>query len=221
MVRHSALLQSRHLRPDAARVAGISVALLVNLTLFGMLMRPMSFTAPSDAPDPHVPVPIIRPPLPITPPVVPVNHERKPQPTAHARTPIKAPPVTPQAPTNNATNPVAVPIQPVPMASVGTDTIPQPPAAPTALTVLVSPAPTYPRDALREGVEGTVVLELRISAEGRVLDAHVVRGSGDRRLDAAAREQVLRAWRFQPATRNGVPIEALGQVSVVFRLDAQ
>ena len=37
-------------------------------------------------------------------------------------------------------------------------------------------------------------------------------------LDEAARAQVLTRWRFQPATRNGLAVQAIGMVPIEFAL---
>ena len=105
------------------------------------------------------------------------------------------------------------------MASVGNDRIDPGPPVETSLQAIAMPAPEYPRAALRDGVEGTVLLELLVGTDGRVLRVRIVHGSGDRRLDEAARTQVLANWRFQPAIRDGQPVQALGTAPVVFRLD--
>ena len=96
-----------------------------------------------------------------------------------------------------------------------------PPTVEASLMPIASPAPTYPRDALRDGVTGTVELELLVGVDGSVLQVRITRGSGNHQLDSAAREQVLRNWRFQPALRNGVPVQALGRVPIVFTLDGR
>ncbi len=51
---------------------------------------------------------------------------------------------------------------------------------------LACPAPDYPRQAERQGWEGSVDLRLRIEAGGRVAEVVVVRASGFRVLDDAA-----------------------------------
>jgi periplasmic protein TonB len=81
-----------------------------------------------------------------------------------------------------------------------------------------APAPSYPRDALREGVEGTVMLQVLVDVDGRPLQVDVQRSSGDRRLDAAARRQVLQHWRFRPAMQDGRPVQAIGLVPIAFNL---
>jgi periplasmic protein TonB len=78
--------------------------------------------------------------------------------------------------------------------------------------------PPYPPLDVRLGHEGTVVLRLTISAEGRVTEAIVVRSSGSESLDNAARSWVMAHWRYQPAIRGGVAVPATGTVGVQFNL---
>jgi protein TonB len=82
-----------------------------------------------------------------------------------------------------------------------------------------APAPAYPRDALREGAQGTVLLKVLVDIDGRPLEVQVARSSGHRSLDRAAREQVLRRWTFRPAMLDGRAVQAIGLVPVDFRLD--
>ena len=58
-----------------------------------------------------------------------------------------------------------------------------------------------------EGAEGTVVLRVLISADGVARSVDVAASSGSPVLDQAAAAAVRR-WRFTPATRNAVPINA-------------
>ena len=69
---------------------------------------------------------------------------------------------------------------------------------------IVDVSPEYPRILKRLGVEGEVVLEGTITADGDVTDLVVVRSTDDR-FDKAARDAV-RQWKYAPATRNGDPI---------------
>lgn len=75
------------------------------------------------------------------------------------------------------------------------------------------PRSEYPEEARRAGFEGEVLLRLRVDAEGRVLDAKVVRDPG-RGLGAASIEAVRRHCRFRPALKDGVPVAT----DVPFRL---
>ncbi len=58
-----------------------------------------------------------------------------------------------------------------------------------------------------EGAEGTVALRVLISADGVARSVDVAASSGSPVLDQAAAAAVRR-WRFTPATRNDVPIDA-------------
>lgn len=80
------------------------------------------------------------------------------------------------------------------------------------------PPPVYPASLRRAGKDGTVVLLAHIDGSGWICSAIVSRGAGDARLDAAALENV-RQWKFVPATKAGVPVEALKSFQVTFRLD--
>jgi protein TonB len=223
MVRSTALTQHQPDRPDPARIAGISVAILVNLTLFGVLMRPISYTEPTESNRDNTHIDFLpQKPRPITPPVVPVTpHHQPPRPQtpsqAHLRA-IDPPPVI----NRDDSRPIDTVVPPLP-ASSGIDDNHDVASTPveTSLVPIASPAPPYPPGAINDGSTGTVLLELVIGTDGRVLAVHVVHSSGDRRLDAAARDQVLRNWRFEPAMRDGKPVEALGRVPIVFRLDGQ
>ena len=69
-------------------------------------------------------------------------------------------------------------------------------------------APAYPIPSRRMGEEGTVVLRVELDEAGRVAAARVQAGSGHARLDDAALAAV-RAWRCNPAQRNGQPVRAV------------
>lgn len=51
--------------------------------------------------------------------------------------------------------------------------------------------PVYPKDALRNEEQGTVSLLFLIGTNGKVLDAKIVKSSGSRSLDIAARDGYL------------------------------
>lgn len=60
------------------------------------------------------------------------------------------------------------------------------------------------RSELPGGVQGDVIVEITIDAQGVVVEEKLLQGLGhgiDERVIA-----VLHDWRFRPATRNGVPI---------------
>jgi TonB family protein len=76
-------------------------------------------------------------------------------------------------------------------------------------------SPIYPPDAMRDRVEGIVIIDAILSADGSVVGAQVLRSVPD--LDQAALGAVEQ-WKFTPATLNGVPVSAVMTVTVNFRL---
>ena len=76
--------------------------------------------------------------------------------------------------------------------------------------------PGYDPRAVREGVEGTVVLYAVIHQDGKVDSVRVVR-SLHPRLDENAVQALLR-WQFQPATRDGHPVKLEALVQIPFTL---
>ncbi len=95
-------------------------------------------------------------------------------------------------------------------------------AAPVAATggagaprLVSSPAPAYPRNALRSGASGDVQLRIQVGADGVPAGVEVVVSSRNRDLDRAA-VQAVRRWRFQPALQNGVPVAAIVQQTISF-----
>jgi len=76
--------------------------------------------------------------------------------------------------------------------------------------------PSYTEQARRAGVEGEVELEIVVRSDGSVGDVRVLQrlGSGldERAIDA------VRQWRFDPARRQGTPVDVVVEVSVEFKL---
>lgn len=83
---------------------------------------------------------------------------------------------------------------------------------------LQNPSPVYPSAARRKGIEGKVMLEVKVSAEGTARNVAIAMSSGSTFLDEAAREAVLR-WHFQPARLGKETIEAKVIVPVEFKLN--
>jgi protein TonB len=75
--------------------------------------------------------------------------------------------------------------------------------------------PVYPAIAIAAKVEGAVIIEAILTREGTVRDARVLRSVP--LLDQAALDAV-RQWRYTPTTLNGVPVEVIMTVTVVFTL---
>lgn len=83
---------------------------------------------------------------------------------------------------------------------------------------LANPPPSYPAAARRRHIEGTVMLDVLVGADGLPREVRVGKGSGSEELDAAALAAV-RGWRFVPARRGTVAVHAEVRVPVRFRLD--
>lgn len=75
--------------------------------------------------------------------------------------------------------------------------------------------PDYPEPAQKAGVQGTVLLNAVISAEGNVLQVKFL--SGPETLAATAMDAV-RWWRYEPYFVNGQPVTVETTVAVTFRL---
>lgn len=75
--------------------------------------------------------------------------------------------------------------------------------------------PVYPPLAQSARVQGIVIIEATISADGRVSNARILRSVP--LLDQAAIDAV-RQWEFTPTLLNGVPVPVVMTVTVNFTL---
>jgi len=84
--------------------------------------------------------------------------------------------------------------------------------------VLQQAKPHYTSEAMRAGVQGTVLLECVVSTDGTVSNARVLHsldstlGLDDEAIKAA------KQWRFAPGTRNGEPVPVLVSIELTFTL---
>ena len=78
------------------------------------------------------------------------------------------------------------------------------------------PAP-HPAALRERGIEGAVVLRVKVDIQGRPADVQLLAGSGWRLFDEAALQQV-RACRFIPATQGGQAIDSWVEFPVRFAL---
>ena len=81
---------------------------------------------------------------------------------------------------------------------------------------LHNPAPAYPSQSRRLKEEGTVLLLVRVSAEGAPLSVEIRTSSGFERLDEAGL-QAVRQWRFVPAKRGNESVAASVLVPIQFK----
>jgi TonB family protein len=75
--------------------------------------------------------------------------------------------------------------------------------------------PIYPQDAKDAGVQGVVIIEARIAADGSVEAAHVIKSIP--LLDQAALDAV-RQWKFVPTLMNGAPMAVIMTLTINFTL---
>ncbi len=133
--------------------------------------------------------------------------------------PSTRPPVAP-TPAASAPAPVAVaPVQAPPPAPVVT-----PPRAPAPAEVVQTRArplrqvpPAYPAGAARRRQQGWVELEFVVAEDGSVRDVTVLRAQPARVFDREA-IRAMEQSRFEPALRNGQPIESRERQRVEFKL---
>jgi protein TonB len=193
-----------------AIVAAVAVAGIVIYMNGGLFRQPTEETgtpvaavpeAPAD-PQPVEPAPVDPAPAAVEPPV--------------AETPVSEPPAsrTPAAALDRETRrseeaPAEAPPPAPPPAPVRVgDTI----AAPTKIRDV---RPVYPAIAQQARVQGVVILEATISAQGRIENARVLRSIP--LLDQAALDAV-RQWEYEPTYLNGVAVPVIVTITVNFTL---
>lgn len=75
--------------------------------------------------------------------------------------------------------------------------------------------PRYPEQALRSGLQGSVVLQALIGRDGRIQNLTLVQGSF---LLGQSAYQAVKQWRYRPYFRNGHAVQAQTFVTVDFSL---
>lgn len=99
--------------------------------------------------------------------------------------------------------------EPVDPGSPGRDVCGQP---------IVRIAPTYPRRAAEQGIEGYAVVEFTVTVQGTVKDVVVVEQEPGNYFGPPAKKAV-EGWRYAPCKVNGKIQEVRLQVQLVFKLD--
>jgi len=86
----------------------------------------------------------------------------------------------------------------------------------TAPKPVYTPDPEYSERARKKKVNGTVVVAMIVTPEGRVRDVKIAKS-----LDEGLNKQALaavRTWKFEPATKDGKPVAVHLNVDVSFRV---
>lgn len=206
---------------DGPRIAANAGAITINAVALLLLLAPVTLPPPMAEAERDPEITWVRPriePVPIPVPVV-TRPEPRPQPAAKPQ----------RVATDNRAEPVADSTAADETASTHSEVadadsgeavdIAPPTAESTRLQAVAAPPPRYPAEAIQRGLSGTVELEILVGVDGTPLEVRVVRSSGHRLLDQAARKVVLSQWRFQPAMRDGLPVQALGRVPIAFSLE--
>ncbi|OIN12161.1 energy transducer TonB [Oceanisphaera psychrotolerans] len=81
------------------------------------------------------------------------------------------------------------------------------------------PAPiSYPAQARRRGLEGTVLVEVWLDEQGKQTKRVLARSSGTRLLDKAALKAIAK-WRFSAYVENGRALAHRVHIPIRFKLD--
>jgi TonB family protein len=82
-----------------------------------------------------------------------------------------------------------------------------------------NPMPTYPARFKKTGIQGVVVLDVEVLANGTVGDVRVMKSllSGENGLDEAA-VVMVKTWMFKPAMLDNKPVAARVNIPVPFTL---
>lgn len=156
----------------------------------------------------RVPLPVPAAPAPAPPAVVPPPAAAPPHEAPPAT--VEAPPVSPSA--------SSAPAAPVPAAALTSSVdltyynARDLDVQPHALRVI---RPDYPADADRRRLSGTLRLQLKLEADGRVSDIAVVSATPPGVFEDSALK-AFRDARFAPAQKNGRPVRALVVIEVVY-----
>ncbi len=87
--------------------------------------------------------------------------------------------------------------------------------------VFISSMVGYPEEAFIKGIQGKVVLTLRISCEGKILDRYISQSLNEI-MDSAVLKAAWKfpeSWQWLPAKRMGKNVESYYNITVFFDLD--
>ncbi|WP_454829909.1 energy transducer TonB [Pseudoxanthomonas wuyuanensis] len=210
-------------RPDFVRILAIATAIAVHVLAMMLLLMPLASPQPektvtlSEIPPWVIPVEPVKPPDP--PELVQPQEPQPPQPVITQRVQQKEIPQPPVIVAQGIERAIDIPAAQS-EGPVGDDAVPDvsPMMMGAQLRYAKAPAPPYPRDAARAGAQGTVMLKILVDTDGTPLEVSIQESSGNKSLDRQARQHVLKHWRFEPAVRDGRPVQAYGLVPIAFTL---
>lgn len=209
-------------RPDWQRVTALGTSFLAHVAAALVVALPVALHTRAAAPVPIVASMHEAPPPAPPPPAEPV-------PPTRTRPVARTAPLRPVAPPMPERSSIEVAATPAPPES---DPLPAPtpPAGDGVADGAGIGGPSrqlaydgvlklrYPPLAVRQRLQGRVLLNVLVDAEGLVQRIEIARSSGHADLDNAARDAVQRAH-FKLVLRDGVAQPAWGLVPIEFRLD--
>ena len=220
---------------DSSRERAFIVTFVVTLhlvVLFAWMSLPPSAPVPEHEMEVTVAMviaPVAQPeasPAPPPPELAPVPHPRKitpaPKPVAveSVAQPSEAHPS--EAPPSESF--IEQPSVPAPVFAAAPAITPSAPVIPDVepdykASYLNNPRPSYPFAARRMGLQGRVVLNVEVLAEGMCGQANVHQSSGHEMLDNAAL-QTVKTWKFIPARQAGQAITKWFKIPIQFSLNS-
>ncbi len=81
---------------------------------------------------------------------------------------------------------------------------------------IFAPKPSYPEEARAARIQGTVLLQVVVTAEGEVVDPTVLKGLPLGLSESAL--ETVKTWTFKPATKDGRPVAVFLILTVNFNL---
>ena len=84
-------------------------------------------------------------------------------------------------------------------------------------TVVKSVPPAYPEKARLAGIEGKVLLKVRVLYDGTISEVRVLKSSGRADFDQAALDCV-KQWEFRPAMQSGIRVDVWISIPVNFEI---
>lgn len=216
----------RYAKPTRFNPGGLTAAVAINAALIGALMFAGPKIMPGEREHPLITemIPLDTPP---PPPPEPKPAEIVPHhPTETILAPVPPIPV-PTIPTEMITTTIATPPAPIP--TIGTDigpavATPTPPAPLPFVGPSIDPRyadafqPDYPASERRAERDGRVTVRVLVGVDGRVKQIEQVSATSDA-FWRVTQDQALKSWRFKPATRGSVPVEAWRTMSLTFRME--
>lgn len=205
---------------DVSRIAAESGAIAVHVAALLLLLAPMSPPPAAVQEEEWTPViqDTIRPPPPPPPPPVVQVVRAMDRPATPIVQPVQADPPPPIEVSDASEIDLPPAIVVADATHERSNTISQPLTG-AQLEYEIAPPPVYPSEAMRAGLEGTVLLRVLVGIDGRPVAVTVERSSGHRMLDVAARRAVLGKWRFKAAMQDGQAVQAIGLVPVDFTIN--